>query len=258
MLHARWTIFGIGFVAIVLVGALGWTVYQRTRPPAPDLSLERVRQARELVIGLDPSYPPFEVVNGQGQLDGFDVDLSRALAAGLGVKARFVAVDFGSIYDALEQHQFDVMLGGVTPTSDYLTMLNFSVPYYDDGLVLVLNQKAPGNVVGIENGSDADVDLDQIQPDLAGYQIQRFDDQDQIHDLLVRAQIKGTIVDAATGEIWSREIAGVVVHPTRLTPNPYVIAARRDDAALLRAIDQELTGFQRSGYIAGLDAKWLK
>lgn len=258
MLRSRWAISAIALTAIVLVGALGWIVYQRTRPPAPDLSLERVRQARELVIGLDPSYPPFEVVNGQGQLDGFDIELSRAVAEGLGVKARFVTVDFGSIYDALEAHQFDVMLGGVTPTSDYLTMLNFSVPYYDDGLVLVLNQKAPGNVVGIENGSDADVDLDQIQPDLAGYQVQRFDDQDQIHDLLARSRLKGTIVDAATGEIWSREISGVVVRPARLTPNPYVIAARRDDAALLRAINQELTGLQRSGYVAGLDAKWLK
>lgn len=247
-------LLGIGVVAILLA-VLAST---RSRPGAPDLSLQRVQKAHQLVVGLDPSYPPFEVVNGKGQLDGFDVELSRELGRRLGVDVRFVAVDFGGIYDALEAHQFDVMIGGITPSPEYLKLLAFSRPYYDDGLVLVLNQQAKNEDIGIENGSDADLALDQLKADLSAYRVQHFDDQDQIRDRLSEGQIKGTIVDAATGEAWAHEIPHVVAQPTRLTTNPYVIAARRDDASLLQAVDNTLVQLARSGYVARLEAKWLK
>lgn len=254
LLRSRWAI-GIG--ALLLIAAIV-VAFDRTRPPPPDLSLERVQQSHELMIGLDPSYPPFEVVNGKGDLDGFDIDLSRDLARRLGVNARFVAVDFGGIYDALEAHKFDVMLGGVTVVPEYLEKLDYSVPYYDDGLVLVVNQKADGNVVGIESGSDADLALDRLRTTLTGYRFQQLDDQDQIHAELGKGQVRGTIVDAATAETWSRQEPGLTFQPARLTTNPYVIAARRDDAALLRAINQSLGEMRASGEVTGLETKWLK
>src|SRR5438128_1557944 len=102
-----------------------------------DLSHVRVQRAGELVVGLDPSYPPFEVVNGQGQVDGYDVDLTRELARRLGVQARLVAIDFGGIYDALDVEKCDVIVGGVAPLPEYDTAVYYTQPYYDDGLVVV-------------------------------------------------------------------------------------------------------------------------
>lgn len=247
-------LLGIALIVILLVALRS----VRAQPGARDLSLKRVRQAHQLVVGLDPSYPPFEVVNGKGQLDGFDVELARELGRRLDVDVRFVAVDFGGIYDALEAHQFDVVIGGITPAPEYLKILDFSRPYYDDGLVLVLNRQAKSHDIGIESGSDADLALDQLTPGLTRYRIQHFDDQDQIRARLSEGQVRGTIVDAATGAAWARQIPNVVVQPTRLTSNPYVIAARRDDASLLRAIDGALAQLDRSGDVARLEAKWLK
>ena len=70
-----------------------------------------------MTVGLDPSYAPFEVVDGQGNLDGFDVDLTRAVAERLGVKASLVSIDFGGIYDALEVGKFDVIILGLGDNS---------------------------------------------------------------------------------------------------------------------------------------------
>lgn len=251
----RWV---VALVALAIIAGLAWAGYRRIEAPAPDRSLQRVRAAGQLVVGLDPSYPPFEVVNGAGEIVGFDADLARELARRLGVRVRFVSVDFGSIYDALEQHQFDVMLGGVTPSPDDLRQLDYSVPYYDNGLVLVTNRRAGGNVIGIESGSDADLALDRLKTTLKSFQFQPFDDQDQIHDQLARGQIKGTVVDAATGASWAHQNPDLVAPPDRLAPNPFVLAARRDDAALLRALDAELVDLGRTGYLAGLQQTWLK
>src|SRR6266849_3058971 len=119
----------LGIAAVlILVGAI--LVLRSAR--ASDLSLSRVKRAGFVVVGLDPSYPPFEVVNGEGQLDGYDVELSRELARRLGVHARLVAIDFGGIYDALDVGKFDVIVGGVTPLPGDDQNVRYTHPYYDD------------------------------------------------------------------------------------------------------------------------------
>lgn len=252
-----WIRLSLGaFVAVVLlVGAV--EIYRLTRPPAPDLSLERVQKAGELVVGLDPSYPPFEVVNGQGQLDGLDVQLAREVGRRLGVRVRFIAVDFGSIFDALQVGKMDVILGGVSPDPDYAKTTIYTRPYFDDGLVLVVNQRAPNRTVGIESGSDADLDQDRLKTEVTGYRFQQFDDQDQIRASLAAGSLRGTIVDAATADEWARELPGVAVQPRLLTSSPFVIAVRIGDGKLRDALSRTLARMQQDGFIAKLEQKWL-
>jgi polar amino acid transport system substrate-binding protein len=246
-------------VALALLLALGVFLTARlVRPPGVDRSLQRVQQAGVLVVGLDPSYPPFEVVNGQGQLAGYDIDLATELARRLGVRVQFVSVDFGGIFDALQVAKFDVMLGGVSPSSDDAKTVGWSVPYFDDGLVLVENRNAPGKVVGYESGSDADLDQDQLRRDLPAYHLQQFDDQDQIHALLAKGAVRGAIVDAVTGITWSREDSALAVTTKPMTSVPYVVATRLGDQALLHAVDRALQSLKADGFTQRLQQQWLK
>jgi ABC-type amino acid transport substrate-binding protein len=247
----------VASLIVLLVLAGGIELYRLTRPPEPDLSLERVQHAGELVVGLDPSYPPFEVVNGKGELDGLDVELARELGRRLGVRVRFVAVDFGSIFDALQVGKMDAILGGVSPDPDYAKTTIYTRPYFDDGLVLVVNQRAPNQIVGIESGSDADLDQQQLKAEVTGYRFQQFDDQDQIRASLAAAGLRGTIVDAATGREWAHQLPGLVVGPRLLTSSPFVVAVRIGDGKLRDALSATLAGMERDGFIAGLEQKWL-
>ena len=240
---------------LVVVGAV--EVYHLTRPPQPDLSLERVQHAGELVVGLDPSYPPFEVVNGKGELDGLDVELAREVARRLGVRVRFVAVDFGSIFDALQVGKMDAILGGVSPDPDYAKTTLYTRSYHDDGLVLIVNQRAANQTVGIESGSDADVDRDQLKAEVNGYRFQQFDDQDQIRASLGSAALRGTIVDAATAREWAHQLPGLVVQPRLLTRSPFVIAVRIGEGKLRDGLSQVLAGMEQDGFVAHLEQKWL-
>lgn len=245
-------------VAILLVVIVAGIWYVRTRPPPPDLSLQRVQQAGVLVVGIDPSYPPFEVDDGHGHLAGFDVDLTSDVARQLGVKVRFVSIDFGSIFDALEVRKFDAIIGGVSPDPDYQKTMDYSVPYYDDGLILVENPSVSPPVLGIESGSDADLDQSTLRPKLSGYRFQQFDDQSEIQADLRERKLRGAIVDAETGAIWAHQIHGLVARPQRLTAAPFVIAVRRDDQKLLRAIDQQITALRANGEVGRLEQEWFK
>jgi ABC-type amino acid transport substrate-binding protein len=223
----------------------------------PDRSLERIQQAGVLTVGLDPSYPPFEVVNGQGELAGLDVELVDEISRQLGVRVALVAVDFGGIFDALAVGKFDAVIGGITPSPDQSTTIGFTRPYYDDGLVVLTRAGDSGQVLGYESGSDAELDLDLLRPNLSGFELRAFDDQDRMRSALEQHSLKGVILDAVTASEWASTAPGLTVQSRRLTSTPYSVATRAGDQALLRAIDQSLVQLEASGSIAALARKWL-
>lgn len=245
-------------IAVLLVASVVAVWILRPGRPPPDLSLQRVQQAGVLVVGLDPSYPPFEVDDGHGHLAGFDVDLANRVARGLGVSVRFVSIDFGSIFDALEVGKFDAIIGGISPGADDRKTIDYSVPYFDDGLVLLENPAVLPRSIGIESGSDADLYQDELRAKLSGYQFKQFDDQSEIRATLGQRTLRGAVLDAVTAEIWARQIPGLVVRPERLTTTPFVIAVRRADQRLLRAIDDQIVALQTTGQITRLQQEWFR
>jgi ABC-type amino acid transport substrate-binding protein len=226
--------------------------------PGRDLSLIRVQRAGTLTIGLDPSYPPFEVVNGSGELAGFDVELAYELGRRLGVKSHLVAADFGSIYDALDVGKFDLILGSVTAAPDEELRLSYTRPYFDDGLVVVAGPVSAGNALGIESGSDADLDLQQLREKLSDFTFKPFDDQDQIRAQIQAHALRGAIVDRVTAAFWARDARDLTVGSAILTSEPYVIAGRRGDGALLQAVDRALQTMLADGFVTALEQKWLR
>ena len=69
---------------------------------AADL-LDDVKTRGTLRIGMEGTYPPFNYKNDKGELDGFDVDIAKALAAKLGVKPEFTTTEWSGILAGLHQ-----------------------------------------------------------------------------------------------------------------------------------------------------------
>jgi ABC-type amino acid transport substrate-binding protein len=103
-----------GGLLIAVVALLAVLLWPRSGPSA-DASLRRVQRAGKLVIATDPTYAPMEFLQ-DGELAGFDVDLGRALASRLGVRAEFVPVDWvwQDLTARLDNHNFDLLISTVT------------------------------------------------------------------------------------------------------------------------------------------------
>lgn len=98
--------------------------------------VDSVRARGELVIATDATYPPFEVKEKE-QILGFDVDVGSELARELGVKVRWVNLEWAGVLGALESGKADLVMAGVTITEErkkkgYL----FSRPYFLSGQVI--------------------------------------------------------------------------------------------------------------------------
>lgn len=95
---------------------------------AQDL-LDAVKARGTLMIGMEGTYPPFDYRDSQGTLQGFDVDVARALAAKLGVKPDFYTGEWSGLIGGLQAGKFDVVVNQVTITQKRRESLDFSPPY---------------------------------------------------------------------------------------------------------------------------------
>lgn len=88
-------------------------------------------------VGIDTTYPPFEFEEG-GEYTGIDIDIINAIAESQGFKIEFNPMDFGGIIPALQADQLDVAIAGMSITDERKNVVDFSDPYFDAGLSLVV------------------------------------------------------------------------------------------------------------------------
>ncbi|UFH51233.1 ABC transporter substrate-binding protein [Pseudomonas sp. KNUC1026] len=104
-------------------------------------TLDRVESHKELVNVLMESYPPFSFLNEQNQLDGFDVDVAKAVAEKLGVKLRLETPSWDVIAAGHWSGRYDICICSMTPSQARAQVFDFPVTYYASPAVIVVNAK---------------------------------------------------------------------------------------------------------------------
>ncbi|MBG6212813.1 MAG: amino acid ABC transporter substrate-binding protein [Cryobacterium sp.] len=104
-----------------------------------DDSLSSVLDSGTLVIGTEGTYRPFSFhKDGSGELTGYDVEVARAVAAELGVDARFEETQWDAIFAGLTAGRWDTIANQVSITPERLDSYEFSAPYtYSTGVIVV-------------------------------------------------------------------------------------------------------------------------
>nr|WP_239700611.1 cystine ABC transporter substrate-binding protein [Massilia sp. 9096] len=130
---------------------------------AADL-LDAARARGTLRIALEGTYPPFNFRDARtGELDGYDVDVARLIAARLGLKPAFVITEWSAILAGLGAGKYDVIVSQVGITPKRQQAFDFSHPYTYSAPQLIVrrNETAEytslndlkGKKVGVGQGS---------------------------------------------------------------------------------------------------------
>ncbi|MES2071961.1 MAG: cystine ABC transporter substrate-binding protein [Pseudomonadota bacterium] len=107
---------------------------------AADL-LDTVKARGTLKIALEGTYPPFNFKDQKtSQLDGFDVDVAKLLAAKLGVKPEFVTSEWSGILAGLSAGKYDVIVNQVGVTPKRQETFDFSDPYTISAAQLIVRK----------------------------------------------------------------------------------------------------------------------
>lgn len=106
-----------------------------------------------LRVGMEAAYAPYnwqvseeseytipiENVDG-AYADGYDVQVAKIIADGLGMDAVAVKLDFSSLIDSLNNGQIDIVCAGMSVTPERADSADFSDSYIDDDIVLITTE----------------------------------------------------------------------------------------------------------------------
>lgn len=92
-----------------------------------------------LEVVTDPSFVPFEMMDQEsGEMVGFDMDIISELAERAGFEYNLRTMDFNGIIPAVQTGNVDIAIAGITITDERAEIVDFSDPYYDSGLRIMV------------------------------------------------------------------------------------------------------------------------
>jgi len=107
---------------------------------------EKIKTAKKIVVGTDASYAPSEFLAGDGKtVQGFDVDLFKAVGQKFGVDVEFVPSDFGTIIAGTNSGKYDIGVSSFTINDERKKEVNM-VSYYNAGTQWAVAKGNPKNV----------------------------------------------------------------------------------------------------------------
>ncbi|EOR21136.1 extracellular solute-binding protein [Clostridium sartagoforme AAU1] len=101
-------------------------------------------------VGLEAGYPPFNWTqmndsNGGVKIDGsaeyaggYDVEIAKKIADGLGKELVIVKTEWDGLVPALTSGKIDAIIAGMSPTAERKQTIDFSNNYYKSQLVMVV------------------------------------------------------------------------------------------------------------------------
>ena len=260
MTRRKWTI--LAGVAIVAVAAV--VLLRLLGGGDSDKTWARIQREGVLRVGMDASYPPFEFVDGEGQFHGLDVDLAQALADQFGVRMEIANIGFDSLYDALRNKKFDLIISAL-PYDPFLRKdFATSYSYFNSGLRWVARTETlaalsdpSGKRVAVQLGSGADVEARTLQRKFPQMALLTFDEVAGVVDVLARGEVDAAILDGVSAMQFAAAHPEFGIGDTLLTDEPYVIAMPLDAPRLKREVNAALVDWRESGVLDAWVSAWV-
>jgi arginine/ornithine transport system substrate-binding protein len=222
-------------------------------------------------IATEGAYPPFNFVDKDGKLQGFDVDIANALCDHMKAKCTIVAQDWDGIIPGLLAKKYDAIIASMSITDERKKKVNFTDRYYN----------TPARFIG-KKGAALDISAAGLKGKRIGVQ------RATIHENFIRAKFPDAEVvvydtadnanaDLAAGRLDLREDDSVAlleflksdpgkdfdfVGPGFFEPREILgygagIAVRKEDAALLAALNKALKDIRADGTYKTINDKYF-
>jgi polar amino acid transport system substrate-binding protein len=217
-------------------------------------------------VGMDPSFPPFEQLNADHEMVGFDADLARQMAASWQLELELVPIGFDSLLDAVRTAQIDSVVSAY-PYDPRLTRdVLFSSPYFDAGIRLATRTESPiasledlaGQAVAVEWGSMGDMVGRRLQKTTPSLRLVQFATPDEAVSALVSSPtIDALLVDNVTLRQAQAGGAALRAVGSPLESSPYVIVMPRTARDLHSRIEVQLQEMRDTGLLESLEEHWF-
>jgi polar amino acid transport system substrate-binding protein len=244
-------------VVAVAIASMGMSTNSASAAGA----LEEIQKRGTLRVGMS-TFVPWAMRDKSGNLMGFEIDVATKVAEDMGVKVEFVPTAWSGIIPALIAKKFDVIIGGMTITTQRNLTVNFTTPYAHSGQQMAANKELAGDfktradfdstkvTIACRRGATSCNAAQKLFPKAT---LRRFDDDAQAFQEVVNGNAHAMVSSAPKPRFWSDAYPGKIFLPfgnENLT--------RGDEAFALRKGDSDALNFFGNWILVNTSNGWLQ
>lgn len=226
--------------------------------------LATVRDQGFVRLAMSGQYPPFNFVDENNRLAGFDVEVCNSIAERIGVEPRPLSTAWDGIVAGLLAGKYELICGSMAITEQRLGAIDFSDPYYRSGAQLFVRKGAQLQSAGALAGRSVGVTLgttyeEWVRSHLKDVAVRTYKGVPEMILEVTNGRIDGFISDRIVGAIAIAEKgapieeAGPLLYEERMG-----IAMRHGNPQLKQATNDALAAMKEDGSYHSISMKWLK
>ena len=265
MMMKKWT-----FVFIALLLFLGGCAQMNSNTVNASASpvIERIMQRGELVVGMAGNMPPMNMTSKEGELIGYEVDLARAMAAAMGVRAKLAAIPFAELLPALQSGKIDLILSNMTITPGRNLKVAFVGPYFISGKAFLTKIKtiamadeaedidAKNTKLVVLKGSTSQAFVEEAIPDAT---LVTANDYDEAVKMVLEDKVHAMVADypICVVSVFRYPNQGLLSVVTTLTYEPIGVGVPAGDPLLVNWVENFMGIAEETGLLQDLKENWL-
>ncbi|SCY53251.1 basic amino acid ABC transporter substrate-binding protein [Butyrivibrio sp. INlla14] len=218
-----------------------------------------------LVVGTNAAFPPFEYIGDDGNPDGFDVALIKAIGEKIGMDVQIQDMEFDSLVSSIGG-KIDVAIAGMTVTEERQKTVDFSDPYYEavqavivpKGSSIATAEDLKNCKIGVQLGTTGEFIADEIE----GAEVSAYNKAiDAVNDLN-NGRLDLVIVDknpaAVFGTQYADQVDVIDGSAFDFEAEFYAIALPKGNTELAEKINNAIAELKKDGTYDSLIAKYIE
>lgn len=216
--------------------------------------------AQNVRIATEGAYPPYNLVNDKGEVDGFEVELGNELCKRAELQCTWVKNDWDSIIPNLNSGNYDAIMAGMSITDERKKSVAFSQNYYPPNPSAYAAPQADVDVTqGIVAAQTSTIQAQYVAE--SGAELLEFATPDEAVGAVRNGQAEAVFADKDFLAPVVDESNGAMVWVTgkdeiRLGDG-IGMALRQSDSALQGKFDAAIESMKKDGSLNELSKKWF-
>src|SRR5450830_1041589 len=206
-----------------------------------------VAQADVLKIATEGAYPPFNYVDSDNKLHGFDVDIALALCERMQAQCTLVAQDWDGIIPALMAKKYDAVVASMIDTEERRKKISFTRHNYK------------GKTVGAQASSTQSIYAEDVYGK-AGANVKLYPTLDEANSDLASGRLDGVIADKFPLADWidkAGKSCCKMLGDVNGTQADASIAVRKEDNALRERFNKAIDEIVADGTYQKISSKYF-
>jgi ABC-type amino acid transport substrate-binding protein len=228
------------------------TAKDQPKQDAAALAAEQV-----VSVGMHAEYPPFEKMEGDGKIVGYDIDIINAIANAEGMKIKLVNTGWDPLFEMIDKKQVDMGISAITIRDDRKKIYDFSDPYFTAKQLILVPKNSTikilddlkGKKVGVENSTTGETVVQQrLGKTYSG--IKGYEEIPSAIDDLSNGRLDAVVADNAVVSEYAKKFGEdkfKTVDDPGIQPEYYGMMVKKGNTALLAKLNDGLKKIKSSG-----------